>query len=211
MKSISLWRYCVFCKNILFCQNFRIDYTIHHQWRMKKRERERGYKGRKRERGYKKKPRCEGRGNEKERNPKRVGPAPSRRPHIVKDRIPLGCLDIGTVILIEAMSWAAVVSFYFECLSDFELISKFFLVFSPHCFQHLRVFPVNRMVALFLMLRDARVLPVALLRCSLVFLAPSVYGSDGLADVGRFGIAGTAEFVYAFFLFLVWVCLVFTT
>ena len=41
MKSISLWRYCVFCKNILFCQNFRIDYTIHHQWRMKKRERER--------------------------------------------------------------------------------------------------------------------------------------------------------------------------
>ena len=77
---------------------------------------------------------CEGRGNEKERNPKRVGPAPSRRPHIVKDQIPLGCLDIGTVILIKAMSWAAVVSFYFECLSDFELISEFFLVFFPPLF-----------------------------------------------------------------------------
>ena len=67
-------------------------------------------KGQKERAGYKKKPRCEGRGNEKERNPKRVGPAPSRRPHIVNDQILLGCLDIGTVILIKAMSWAAVVS-----------------------------------------------------------------------------------------------------
>ena len=43
-------------------------------------------------------------------------------------------------------------------------------------------------------------LPIALLRCGLMFLAPSVYGSDGLADVGGFRIAGTAKFVYAFFL-----------
>ena len=123
-----------FAKIYFFARIFEliIQSIISGEWR---RERERGYKGRKRERGYKKKPRCEGRGNEKERNPKRVGPAPSRRPHIVKDRIPLSCLDIGTVILIEAMSWAAVVSFYFECLSDFELISKFFLVhFIVHCF-----------------------------------------------------------------------------
>ena len=37
---------CRMQKDEYFCQNFRIEHTIHHQWLMKKRERERGYKGR---------------------------------------------------------------------------------------------------------------------------------------------------------------------
>ena len=35
-----------------------------------------------------------------ERNPRRVGPVPSRRSHFMKDRVPLGGFDIGAKVLI---------------------------------------------------------------------------------------------------------------
>ena len=44
--------------------------------------------------------------------------------HLVKHRIPLLCLYIGTIVLIKALPWAAVMAFDFERLAYFEIVSK---------------------------------------------------------------------------------------
>ena len=90
---------------------------------------------------------------------------------------------IGTKIFIESMPRSTIMAFDFQCFSDLEIIGKASLVFATHCSKHFGVFPVNNLVAMFFVLGDARMLPIAFFRCSLMLLASVSNGPYGLSDI----------------------------
>ena len=94
---------------------FELGYSVHHQWQSESRKREQGRRSREREREEAKEE-----ADTSERNPRWVGPLPPvLMSHGVENGVPLRGLHVGTKILIEALSWAAVLSFDFKGFSYF--------------------------------------------------------------------------------------------
>ena len=81
--------------------------------------------------------------------------------HGMKYRIPLRGFDIGTKIFIESMARSAIMALNFQCFSDLEVIGEMLFVFSTHSSEHFGVFPVNSLVAMFFVLGNTRMLPIA--------------------------------------------------
>ena len=126
--------------------------------------------------------------NYRERTQSRVGPLPPAAfvVHFVEDRVPHVSLHIGAKIFIEAGSWATVVAADFQCFPNFQVVGEFVFVFVCHADNDLR-FPVHGKRAIFFVLADTRVIPVAVVGRSFVFLCPHIYGAYCLPNVLSLG------------------------
>ena len=75
------------------------------------------------------------------------------------------------------MARAAIMALDLEGLSDLKVIRESPFVFSAHGSQYRWVFPIHYVVTMFLMLANARMLPVTFFRCLAMFLAAIKDGS----------------------------------
>ena len=95
--------------------------------------------------------------------PKKGWPPPPLVPpavlliHVVEHRVPGVCLDVGPIVLIEAMAWPRIVSFDFKGFTHLEVEDEFFFVFVGHGGDDSRIIPVDVSFACLFVLRDARV------------------------------------------------------
>ena len=122
--------------------------------------------------------------NYRERTQSRVGPLPPAAfvVHFVEDRVPHVCLHIGAIVFIETGSWATVVAADFQCFPDFQIVSEFVFIFVCHANDDLR-FPVHCKRAIFFVLADTGVVPVAVVRRPFMLLCPHTYGAYCLSNV----------------------------
>ena len=74
-------------------------------------------------------------------------PSPVSSVYAVEDRSPYVGFDIIAVIFVQTFSWTAIMTHYFEGLSNLEVEIKGLLVFVVHCGKNPWVFPVNGGVA----------------------------------------------------------------
>ena len=122
--------------------------------------------------------------NYRERTQSRVGPLPPAAfvVHFVEDRVPYVSLHISAKVFIEAGSWATVVAADFQCFPDFQIVSEFVFIFVCHADNDLR-FPVHGKRAIFFVLADTAMVPVAVVRRPFMFLCPHIYGAYCLPNV----------------------------
>ena len=197
----------VYCSKSKSCQNFRIGHTIHLQWRKEnerdvRRRHTRGEGGRGGEERRRRRSRI---AKLADKTQKRVAPPPAQfqslgHCHGMEYRVPLCGLDIGTEIFIESMARTTIVALNFQCFSDLEVIGDTFFVFATHCSKHFGAIPVNNLVAVFFVLVNARMLPIAFFRCFLMLLTSVCDGPYGLSDIDCFFITLAVQPVNTLFL-----------
>ena len=122
--------------------------------------------------------------NYRKRTQSRVGPLPPAAfiVHLVEDRVPHVSLHIGAKIFIEAGSWATVVAADFQRLPDFQVVDEFVFVFVHHIDDDFRL-PVHGKGTVLFVLADSRVVPIAVVRRSFMFLSPHIDGVHCLPNV----------------------------
>ena len=113
----------------------------------------------------------ERRGKRRSRNPKRVGPPPLAVVHLMEDGVPHSCSHICPIIFIEAMAWSAVACSNFQGFAHLEIVCQFLLIFVRFVYDDFGFCVVYLLLAVLLMLREARVVPVAFSSGRAVFFA----------------------------------------
>ena len=98
---------------------------------------------------------------------------------------------------------------YLKGFTNFSVIGEFASFFPLHVVDGLEVFFVEGLLALFVVLRDARVVPAFVLDRACVFVPSRAEVPVGLADVCGCAGAGACIFVDAFFLVGMWLGFVF--
>ena len=97
------------------------------------------------------------------------------------------------------MAWSAVACSNFQGFAHLEIVCQFLLIFVRFVYDDFGFCVVYLLLAVLLMLREARVVPVTFFSGRAVFFASGRYGTYGLSYIFGFLRAWTLEFIYARF------------
>ena len=128
-----------------------------------------------------------------------MAPSPLAIVHLVENRVPHVGFHVGAVIFVETVAGAAVAGTYLKCLTYFKITCELVFVFVGFSGDDLRFGPVYWLLANFLVLGDARVMPVAGFRCFSVLFSTYGYGPDRLPYILGFFRAWALELIHSWF------------
>ena len=111
----------------------------------------------------------------------RAGPLPPSVvvAHVMKNGIPQRRLHISAHVFVESAARTTIVAPNFQCFPHFKVVGQFLFIFVCHVGQYFRL-PLDGFVTYFFVLRDARVVVIAI--CSIFFMLLSSCSdwADGL-------------------------------
>ena len=110
----------------------------------------------------------------------------------MKHRLPSISLDVGSIVKVESIAWASIVSLDLQSFPDLQIMDQVPLVLVLHGFDDLGIVSVKGNGGS-MVLGYSRVLPFPLFNCTPIFCPSGLAAATCLANVG--GGVGTGALV----------------